>query len=101
MPVITANVSREIPNTFVTPSLVMWGASVPLFVIPSGASVISTARYGRGRVGVFGAERMVTGCCTSGSTNQSASDPALDRLLFNSAVWAAWYGYKVNGTTIL
>ncbi|GLC37599.1 Xylosyltransferase 2 [Pleodorina starrii] len=99
LPQILANVSPIINNTYAAPSLVLWGAAVPLYVAPTRDAVISAARYGKGRVGIFSAESMITRCCVPPPTppNATASDPDMDKLILNIATWASWYGWKTKG----
>ncbi len=52
---------------------------------------------------LFGGERMITECCRPASSRQvrqglaAPSDPGMDTLISNIAVWAAHYGTKVGG----
>ncbi|EFJ39394.1 hypothetical protein VOLCADRAFT_101029 [Volvox carteri f. nagariensis] len=97
VPQITAGVPNEIPNNFATAALVMWGAAVPIFVTESNSPAVIAGRYGKGRLAAFGAERMVTQCCTANNPNATTpSEPAMDRLILNTAVWAGHYGWKVR-----
>ncbi|KAG2425206.1 hypothetical protein HXX76_013957 [Chlamydomonas incerta] len=64
------------------------------------APVIASARVGRGRMVVFGAESMLTGCCGLG--NLEEFDPTeLDKILINAANWTSWYGTKTGRKAIM
>ncbi|GLI66767.1 hypothetical protein VaNZ11_010735, partial [Volvox africanus] len=77
----------------------LWGASVPVFTTSNGGAVVSVARYGKGRVGIFSAERIITECCRPNPVgNETVSEPLMDKLIFNLAVWAGYYGYKSRGS---
>ncbi|GLC70059.1 hypothetical protein PLESTF_000918800 [Pleodorina starrii] len=81
-------------NTYAATTILQWGAAVPIAAGPSGEPVISVARYGRGRLSVFGAQRMVSECCRA-----YLKRPPLDMLILKIAAWSAGnqtYGKKAT-----
>ncbi|KAG2451910.1 hypothetical protein HYH02_003685 [Chlamydomonas schloesseri] len=105
-PVITAGVPTQIPNRFSAATLILTGNAMPVLANGQNDSLVATARYGKGRAAIFGGEAFVTRCCTprkqaarlarQGRSGR-ASDPGMDKLISNVAVWAAHYGYKTAG----
>ncbi|KAG2451596.1 hypothetical protein HYH02_004191 [Chlamydomonas schloesseri] len=115
-PELVSDVPQALPNLYPAATLALLGPSLPLLLSPQQQVVAAATRYGSGRAAVFGAEKMVTRCCSgvngsssnsgssngsssgsrngssTGSINGSSSDPAMDRLLVNVVRWAATAG---------
>ncbi|KAG2451592.1 hypothetical protein HYH02_004187 [Chlamydomonas schloesseri] len=117
-PELVSDVPQALPNLYPAATLALLGPSLPLLLSLQQQVVAAATRYGSGRAAVFGAEKMVTRCCSgvngsssssgsysgrgrslheaggtsgssSGSSDGSSSDPAMDRLLVNAVRWAA------------
>ena len=92
-PELVLDVPQTLPNLYPATTLALLGPSLALLLSPQQQVVAAATRYGGGRAAVFGAEKMVTRCCSSGSSTgvmtDGASDPAMDRLLVNVVRWAA------------
>ncbi|KXZ46155.1 hypothetical protein GPECTOR_46g224 [Gonium pectorale] len=66
--------------------------AVPAGAVLAGVSggygavtVVALTRYGEGRTTGFGGERMITECCRPAGQ----SEPGMDRIIINTAIWAA------------
>jgi hypothetical protein len=90
LPKIQANVTAVQPlnNSYAASTIIIWGGAAPVALGPEGDNVISTTLYGRGRLGVFGAQRMISQCCKPVHKGKGKR-PALDVLIYNIAAWAA------------
>ncbi|KAG2454287.1 hypothetical protein HYH02_001318 [Chlamydomonas schloesseri] len=96
---IVAGVPPQVPNTVPASTLVLLGPAVPIVRNTLADPVIASTIYGRGRVAAFGGEKMITSCCKP-KGKPTPSDPSLDKIIVNTADWAAWYGKKVGKAII-
>ncbi|KAG2454290.1 hypothetical protein HYH02_001319 [Chlamydomonas schloesseri] len=96
---IVAGVPPQVPNTVPASTLVLLGPAVPIVRNTLADPLIASTIYGRGRVAAFGGEKMITGCCKP-KGKPTPSDPYLDKIIVNTADWAAWYGKKVGKAII-
>ncbi|GIL88009.1 hypothetical protein Vretifemale_16062, partial [Volvox reticuliferus] len=88
VPTIIENVvtpDNALTNAYAASTTILWGNSTAIAVGESGEPVISTAKYGDGRMGIFGAHRMLSECCKP--VHKAGKRPALDFLIQNIANW--------------
>ncbi|GFR45724.1 hypothetical protein Agub_g7139, partial [Astrephomene gubernaculifera] len=93
-PKIVMGLPPKIPNLAPAAKQVLIGPSIPIARDPAGSNVITATRYGKGRLVVFGGQKMVINCCQP--TLEPPSEPYMDKLIANAITWAAWYGTKVG-----
>ncbi|KXZ46570.1 hypothetical protein GPECTOR_42g779 [Gonium pectorale] len=94
LPAIAAGLERlAFRTTAPASSLVLLGSSLPILQDTEESSLVAVTRYGRGRLIVFGGERMLTDCCRAPPSALPSSPPPpeapFDRLIASSLRWAA------------